>query len=124
MFDPGSQAIGIDPLSFADIVIPHPRHFRGFFGQGVEFGAVKEGQAHIGLEAMHAEKPGAAIEPIKRRVPFDGFLDARDGGDDQFIDRADDTVLPAGHCRDVRRDRCITNTLGDLRIVARKQFDV
>src|SRR5262245_18946386 len=69
-------------------------------------------------EGMNAEEPAVALDPVKRRVPFDRLAHAGGGAHDQRVEAAPDVAFPPRHGRDVGLHGGVAGGLRDLGIAA------
>jgi hypothetical protein len=80
--------------------------------------AAEESHFDVVREAMDAEEPVLALDPVKRRVPFDCLAHAGDGAHDERVETAPDVPFPARHGRDVGLHGGVAVGLRDLRVAA------
>src|SRR3546814_14819069 len=75
----------------------------------------------IAREAMEAQEPALALDPVEGRVPSDRLQRIGNGARDQRVEAAPGIAFPARHRGDIGLHGRVAVALGDLRIAARQQ---
>src|SRR6476660_5886712 len=121
LLDPGGKLSFVELVALMDVEVAHVL-LLGLAGwDRAQRRAAEEGYLDVRREAMEAEEPAPALDPVEGRVPFDRLAHAGDGAPDEGVEAAPDVALPARHGGDVGLDRGVAVGLRDLRVAAREE---